>query len=560
MAQSDQAPGRYLRGGTTPSSKRPAPKWIERTRCQKSFPLEGDSHFEDEIGAVLGCRLGLAALLILITGFIFLLKNLLVRNQLVFPTTFDLLVLALIPCVAGLVVVLLKLRKSWTCNCLRGLEWVLFGSMTAFFAWLHIRHILSPEIREAIHLQENVVGLVVVGMMVKWVLLILIYGVFIPNSWARCARMTIGCALVPLSMTGYLAWVQGEPNFLLGSVFPSTMMLGLAVAIAVFGSYRIQLLQRQALEAQELGQYRLQEMIGKGGMGEVYRAQHRLLCRPCAIKLLRREYSEDGVILERFEREVQSMARLTHPNTVMIFDYGKEEDGTFYYVMEYLEGKNLEELVQQHGPVDHGRAVHLLRQVCGALSEAHSMQMLHRDIKPSNVFVCRRGGVEDVAKLLDFGLVRHERFHNDETRLTTSGMVVGSPPYISPEQAAGKEYLDHRCDIYSLGAVAYFLLTGQPPFVRETSMQLLLAHAYEPVTPLRNIRPDIPVDLQEVVLRCLAKKPSDRFPDARTLEKTLARCVCANDWDQQKAANWWEVNMTKVDTTIHPVPEQPTPT
>jgi serine/threonine-protein kinase len=238
------------------------------------------------------------------------------------------------------------------------------------------------------------------------------------------------------------------------------------------------------------------------------------------------------------------MATLTHPNTVEIYDYGHADDGTFYYVMEYLPGQNLEHLVSYYGPLSPARAIHLLIQVCRALREAHNAGLLHRDLKPSNIIACERGGVFDVAKLLDFGLVHTTGTQKNDGRLTHHGTIIGSPPYMSPEQAAGKTELDPRSDIYSLGAVAYFLLTGQPPFVRETAMMMLMAHAYEPVVPLTDVRPEVPADLQAVVLRCLEKDPADRYADARSLEQALADCEAADQWTEEQAAAWWREHPT----------------
>jgi serine/threonine-protein kinase len=208
-------------------------------------------------------------------------------------------------------------------------------------------------------------------------------------------------------------------------------------------------------------------------MGEVYLAEHVLLRRPCAVKLIRPERAGDPQALRRFEREVQATAALTHPNTVEVYDYGRADDGTFYYAMEYLRGLSLQELVARHGPLPPARAAHLLRQVCGALQEAHAGGLVHRDIKPSNVIVCQRGGVCDVAKLLDFGLVRAPCLGGGAETLTQEGTIAGTPAYMSPEQAKGLEDLDARSDIYSLGALAYFLVTGRPPFVRETAVLTL---------------------------------------------------------------------------------------
>jgi eukaryotic-like serine/threonine-protein kinase len=275
-------------------------------------------------------------------------------------------------------------------------------------------------------------------------------------------------------------------------------------------------------------------------MGEVYLGEHTLLKRLCAIKLIRAEQAGDPKTLSRFEREVQSMATLTHWNTVEIYDYGHTEDGTFYYVMEYLPGLSLQELVEQHGPLPAGRAIHFLRQICAALKEAHAIGLIHRDIKPSNVIACTRGGVFDVAKLLDFGLV-HEvgNFGAGSDKLTVVGSILGSPNYLSPEQAGGRDDVDSRADIYGLGAVAYFLVTGETPFVRDTAMELLAAHMKdEPVAP-RQLRPEIPQDLEDVILMCLRKNPEERFADAESVDLALAACEAGDAWDADRAQDWW---------------------
>jgi serine/threonine-protein kinase len=308
--------------------------------------------------------------------------------------------------------------------------------------------------------------------------------------------------------------------------------------VATYGAHRIELLRQEVLAARRLGQYQLKHRIGGGGMGEVYLAEHVLLRRPCAIKLIRPERAGNPRNLLRFEREVQATATLTHPNAIEILDYGHTQDGTFYYVMEYLSGLNLEQLVRRYGPLPPERAVHLLRQVSSALQEAHAIGLIHRDIKPGNVVVCQRGGRRDVTKLLDFGLVQVHGLEQGEQKLTQEGAIAGTPAYMSPEQAAGKSDLDCRSDIYSLGAVAYFLLTGQPPFVRQTAMQTLAAHIYESPTGLDR-QADVPTDLKAVVLCCLQKDPARRFPDADRLDQALAQCDCADCWTRERADAWW---------------------
>jgi serine/threonine-protein kinase len=298
-------------------------------------------------------------------------------------------------------------------------------------------------------------------------------------------------------------------------------------------------LRREVAAARQLGLYRLRRHLGSGGMGEVYLAEHQLLKRPCALKLIRPGHLADPRMFERFEREVRLTATLSHPNTIEIFDYGRTEDGTYYYVMEYLPGLNLAELVQQYGPLPPGRAVYLLRQVCGALREAHAAGLIHRDIKPSNIFAARRGGMDDVAKLLDFGLVLPVSA-SGPAHLSEEGKILGTPLFMSPEQATGGHDLDARSDIYSLGAVAYFLLTGRPPFNDGGAIGVMIAHARDPVVPPSELIPGLPEDLDRVVLRCLSKDPASRYPDAASLDRALDACACAPCWGQARAAEWWK--------------------
>lgn len=366
-----------------------------------------------------------------------------------------------------------------------------------------------------------------------WSLVIIGYGTLIPNTWQRCTAVVGVMAASKLGLFAIHAfWLRPLPAEDAVRVLAFTgLWIGIAVALTLFAASRIEILRQEAAEARKLGQYVLKEKLGTGGMGEVYRAEHVLLRRPCALKLIRPERAGDPKNLRRFEREVQVTATLTHPNTVQIFDYGHTEDGTFYYVMEYLPGKNLEELVAETGPLSPDRVVHLLRQVCGALREAHAAGLIHRDIKPSNVIVCERGGITDVAKLLDFGIVDAPS-GGPEGDLTGLGQLVGTPLYMSAEQAAGLP-LDARSDLYSLGATAYFLLTGRSPFARATNNLVIVAHLRDDVTPPHLVHSGIPADLSEVIVRCLEKDPAKRYPDAAALDKALAACACASDWTEQ---------------------------
>jgi hypothetical protein len=418
---------------------------------------------------------------------------------------------------------------------LRLLEGLALLSIAAFFAWNGTLDFLGnvPELGSR---PRGIAG----EESIAWVVQIVLYGVLIPNSGRRCAAGVALLALLGLVPDLVVLASQGaEGGPAAVYVLTKVIWLGVAAAIVVYGAYRVETLQHEALQARRLGQYVLKERLGGGGMGEVHLAEHTLLRRPCAVKLIHPERAGDPRHLTRFEREVRTTATLTHPNTVQIFDYGRAEDGTFYYVMEYLPGLSLEELVTRHGPLAPARAAHFLRQLCGALREAHAVGLIHRDIKPGNVMVCERGGLCDVAKLLDFGLVRAPEPAAGDTRLTQEGTLAGTPAYMSPEQAAGQEEVDARSDIYGLGALAYFLLTGAPPFGERSPVKTLAAHLYEAPAPPSARRPGVPADLEAVVLRCLAKEPTNRFPDVEALDAALAACGAAGTWTQADAARWW---------------------
>lgn len=378
-----------------------------------------------------------------------------------------------------------------------------------------------------------------------WVVLIFGYALFIPNSLGRASLVIGGIALVGVGSNLVIAWYDaGIRGWALAVLlWQSVSWLGVSAALATFGSYRIERMRREAAQARKLGQYQLLQQIGRGGMGEVYLAEHLLLRRPCAVKLIRPERAGDPRNLARFEREVQATATLTNWHTVEIFDYGRAPDGTFYYVMEYLPGLNLEQLVRRHGPLPAARVVHLLRQVCAALREAHGAGLIHRDIKPSNIIVGRRGGVSDVAKLLDFGLALTHDFTGPD-RITQEGTIAGTPSYMSPEQAAAVGSVDGRSDIYSLGAVAFFLLAGRPPFAGASALEVLAAHLHQTAPAARQFAPDCPEDVERVIGRCLEKGPQKRFATVQELAETLASCACARHWTETCAAAWWTAQGT----------------
>jgi eukaryotic-like serine/threonine-protein kinase len=375
------------------------------------------------------------------------------------------------------------------------------------------------------------------------IVLMVLYGMLVPNHPLMTAKVVCTMALIEVAV---LTFVMEQPDVARAvEQFRTTertgtnvLFLALGAGLAIYGSYLLNGLRIELHQARKFGQYQLVQKLGEGGMGEVYLAQHQLLKRPCALKLIKPEAGTDPVAAARFEREVQSAARLSHPNTIEIYDYGHTDDGTFYYVMEFLQGLSLQDLVRSAGPLPAGRVIFLFRQVCAGLAEAHTLGLVHRDLKPANMFVAVRGGETDVTKVLDFGLVKLTQ-DTASPALTGDMMVSGTPLYMAPEQATADRALDSRADIYALGAMMYFALTGQPPFQGETPFAVMIAHSRDPVVPPSKIKADIPEDLEQVVLRCLAKKPDERYQDVKALAQALAACKAAGEWDADRADRWW---------------------
>jgi eukaryotic-like serine/threonine-protein kinase len=296
--------------------------------------------------------------------------------------------------------------------------------------------------------------------------------------------------------------------------------------------------QKAAIEAQQIGQYQLEQKLGAGGMGIVYKARHALLRRPTAIKMLEPDKVNQGTI-ERFEREVQTTSQLTNPGTVAIYDYGRTPEGVFYYAMEFLDGIDLQVLVERYGPQPVPRVIHILDQVCGSLYEAHSLGMVHRDIKPANIMLNRRGGQPDVVKVLDFGLVKAMEDQR-QAELSQNASLTGTPLYMSPEAIQMPNSVDARSDLYAVGAVGYYLLTGQPVFEAENVVDLCQKHvAATPVPPSERVRTPIPSALESAILSCLEKSRAKRPQTARDVALLIARCEEATQWSIEDADAWW---------------------
>jgi serine/threonine-protein kinase len=374
------------------------------------------------------------------------------------------------------------------------------------------------------------------------------HAIIVPATARRTAWLSTLAAL-PVPLTAYWVAVRNPTERLadvkwgglVAAAFVSMWCLT-GIATSALASRIIYGLQQRVRAATELGQYTLEDKIGEGGMGSVYRARHALLRRPTAIKLLTSGRGDERQI-RRFEREVQLTASLTHPNTIAIYDFGRTPDGVFYYAMEYIEGITLEELVEHDGPQPARRVVHLLIQVCSALIEAHELGLVHRDIKPANIMLSLRACVADHVKVLDFGLVKEVA--KEDVAATQQNTLLGTPLYLAPEAITDPNAVGARTDLYSLGAVAYQLLTGHPPFEGQTVVEVCSKHLLaEPLPPSLHAGSDVPRGVEDLVLACLAKTPEGRPASAAELRAKLE--ACETDWTAAEAEHWWQIQAPKV--------------
>jgi serine/threonine-protein kinase len=391
--------------------------------------------------------------------------------------------------------------------------------------------------------------------MISWIgVLVLMFAAIVPSTPLKTA--TAGLVAVSMNPVGmFIAkargnWDFGPPISAFVMHYPDYLLLGIAVVI----SHVVTRLGQQVAKARELGSYQLGELLGSGGMGEVYRATHRMLARPAAIKLMRPEMfggaaERANLAIARFRREAEVAATLRSPHTVALYDFGQAEDQTLYFVMELLDGMDLEELVEENGPIAAARTIHILRQVCESLEEAHARGLVHRDIKPANIHIGIVGLRHDVVKVLDFGLVK--RLDGDRaagsgrTLQTGEGAIPGTPGYLAPEMVAGG-VVDGRADLYALGCVAYYLLTGSLVFEGNTEIEIVGKHLYEePVAPSRRASLAIPEALDQLVLACLAKKPERRPADAASLRAALAAIDLDPPWNEERAMRWWRENRAR---------------
>jgi serine/threonine-protein kinase len=436
-----------------------------------------------------------------------------------------------------------------------------FIPFALFVALLARRASLAPETLHVLGLVFGVVASFGIGLAVfsmpwdpqnvaawgiSWVCVwIVVFPLIVPTTPRRAALAATASAIA--GAVAMLFWTR-LPDHPMPNAAVVTMMTipnFICAILATLEAYIIYGMGKEVERAREMGSYRLIELLGRGGMGEVWSARHRMLARPAAIKLVRPEFlgnaGEAVQAVRRFEREAQATAALTSPHSIGLYDFGMTDDGSFYYVMELLDGLDLETLVQRFGPLPAERAVSLLSQAARALADAHHHGLIHRDIKPANIYTCRMGLEYDFVKVLDYGLVKPSRqaLAEDAARLTAEATITGTPAYVSPEAALGQR-IDARADLYSLGCVGYWLLTGRLVFEGTSPMQIILQHAKDqPRPPSKRSELEVPEELDSIILWCLEKNPDKRPENAPALCERLDAVVTGNLWTEERARSWW---------------------
>jgi tRNA A-37 threonylcarbamoyl transferase component Bud32 len=384
-------------------------------------------------------------------------------------------------------------------------------------------------------------------------ILILITAMIVPAT----PRKMLAAALVAASMDPLGVWIAHLRGVAVPSAVATIVLFMpnyICAVVSILPSHVLQHVGRRLREAQAMGSYHLVELLGRGGMGEVWRAEHQLLARSAAIKLIRPEIlgasstADSTTARRRFEREAQATASLSSQHTIRVFDFGVTNDGTFYYVMELLAGRDLDSLVREFGPVPAERAVYLLRQACHSLADAHARGLVHRDIKPANIYTCRMGLEYDFVKVLDFGLVKVNDQSSMQETLTSTHTTTGTPAFMAPEVILGQSDVDPRADVYAIGCVAYYLLTGELVFEADTTMKMLMHHVQTPpLPPSQRTELPIPLELDELVMACLQKDPNKRPQDAGVLFEMTCHCTTGGStWNNAASKRWWETHLMEL--------------
>ncbi len=429
--------------------------------------------------------------------------------------------------------------------------------------WISRSRLLSPERTNDFGLLYQVVGAFGIDAYLTWIPIdqsflpigiswvgvwIVCFVVIVPSTPGKTLLASLAAAsATPLLLLVGMARATADPSgtAIVQLCFPNYV----CALVAVAGSHIIYQLRSEVAEARQLGSYKLIELLGHGGMGEVWRATHRMLARPAAIKLISPELighsrGASSTLFRRFRQEAKATANLNSIHTITVYDYGVSDQGKFFYVMELLNGLDLEQLVKRFGPLPTSRVIYLLHQICHSLSDAHEHGLIHRDVKPANVYCCRIGSDYDFIKVLDFGLLKHDSSQqHDMTQLTQVGVATGTPSYMSPETARGSE-LDARSDIYSLGCVAVWLLAGKPLFQAKTPVEMMMHHLQtEPPRVSELAEQEIPGTLESIVLDCLSKEPDRRPATMQDLGRRLERVEPGDSWDPSQAREWWSTHL-----------------
>lgn len=437
--------------------------------------------------------------------------------------------------VVGVSIALFWYTRQKACDCQFSLDLGLYYEVLIAFA-IGIVNQWTP----------NTVGL-------SWIcVLVLVHPMIVPNTRSRTLVAALAAASmdpVGLAITGMRGVEIPTFAVILWTYLPNYI----CAFLALIPSHVITGLGREVSHARELGSYQLGELLGRGGMGEVYHARHRMLHRPAAIKLVRpealkaTEFEPRDTVLRRFQREAEAAAQLHSPHTVALYDFGITKGGRFYTVMELLQGLDLESFVERFGPVSPARTVFLLQQACHSLSEAHALGLVHRDVKPANIYACRVGLQTDFVKVLDFGLVKGDLGEGkDRTKLTAPDITTGTPAYMSPELARAED-IDGRADIYALGCVAYWMLTGRLVFDADTPMKMMVAHIKNtPLPPSQHSEFDVSAEMDEIVLACLEKDRGKRPATADELAARLAACDVGEPWTQAQSTAWWQQHLPEL--------------
>jgi len=451
--------------------------------------------------------------------------------------------------------------------------WIATISGLAIYALTRIGR-LSPGLTLDIGLIFEVVGAFCIGLIEShralarhpadtgpggiafWITLFVLV---VPNTLGKTAlAATVSASMGPLALivSSYIDKQPPPPAFLfLVEAFPNFF----GAAIAIILSRYVYSLGADVSKAREIGSYKLVELLGRGGMGEVWRAEHQFLARPAAIKLIQPEVlgfnnsKEAAAAQRRFEREAQATAILSSPHTIHLYDFGVADNGVFYYVMELLHGLDLQTLVHKYGPVPAERAAHILSQLCSSLEEAHQDGLVHRDIKPANIYTCRYGLEYDFVKVLDFGVVKAREEVGLHSQSTKVDHTVGTPGFMAPETVLDKE-IDSRADIYAIGCVGYWLLTGSLVFQEDTLLATMLAHVQKaPIPPSRRTEIEVPAELERVVMWCLEKDPGARPQNAGIIRQRISQYRLADSWTAERAEKWWKLHMPEKNAAGPPV-------